>query len=64
MTLVRGRGRFAQRGQASKAFIRPLFNIFDNENHVNPLKSNKLGLSKTFVGPETLIESVAPAGSI
>ncbi len=53
MTSVRGRGRPARRGQASKAATDP---SSSNRDHKNPLESNKLGPSEAPTGSE------APAG--
>ena len=61
MTSVRGQSCPIQRGQASKAFIGPLSNRFDNKNHINCLGSNKSGCPKAFAGPEILIGFEASA---
>ncbi len=51
MTSVRGRGRPAQRGQASEAST----DWSNNRDYKNPLGSNKPGSSKALIGPEALI---------
>ncbi len=59
MTSVRGRGRPAQRGQASEAPTNPLSS---NRDHEDPLGSNEPGPSEAPAGYDTPAGSETPAG--
>ncbi len=61
VTSVRGRGCPVQRGQGSKAPTDLLSYKSDNEDHKNPLGSNKLGPSEVFPEVETFAGLEAPA---
>ena len=54
MTSVQGQRRFAHRGQASKVPIGPVSNRSDDEDHEDPLGSNKPGPSEA---PTELFEA-------
>ncbi len=58
MTSLRGQGRPIRRGQASKAPTGP---PLSNEDHENPLVSNKPGLSEALTGSKALARPKTPA---
>ena len=60
MTLIRGQGHLAERGQAFKAST----NRSSNKDHKNPLGSNKSKLSKALTKPSQALFSTFPVPDV